>query len=53
MYTQVNTQVEANAVEAREVLVKDAKNAFADLRFLDNTELALIGGGGAHGGNFF
>lgn len=53
MYVQANAQAEVKTVEAREVLAKDAKEAFADLRFLDNAELALIGGGGAHGGNFF
>ena len=29
----------------------EAAKAFGELRFLDNAELALIGGGGAHGGN--
>jgi len=29
----------------------EAAKAFGELRFLDSAELALIGGGGAHGGN--
>jgi len=29
----------------------EAAKAFGELRFLDNAELTLIGGGGAHGGN--
>ena len=29
----------------------DAVKGYPELSFLDNAELALVGGGGAHGGN--
>ncbi len=44
-----------NEVESRsdlsDVARAEAAKAFAQLTFLDTAELALIGGGGAHGGN--
>jgi len=44
--TQVQTLAKTN--EAARI---DAAKGFTELSFLDNAELALVGGGGAHGGN--
>lgn len=37
--------------ESKQTSRIDAANCFADMCFLDSAELALVGGGGAHGGN--
>ena len=49
MFDQFDTQVEATQVEE---LKAQNSQEFKELKFLDSAELALIGGGGAHGGNF-
>lgn len=51
------TTILAPATEDRDQAKRDqcaraeAAKAFGELRFLDTAELALVGGGGAHGGN--
>lgn len=44
--TEVQTLVKTN-----ETARIDAAKGFTELSFLDTAELALVGGGGAHGGN--
>ncbi len=53
MFEQINAiecQIVSNAtVDAPQ---KTLQQAFATLQLIDDEELALVGGGGAHGGNF-
>ncbi len=51
MAIQFDLNAEVKSVDVQEVARKVAPEAFTQLRFLDDAELALIGGGGAHGGN--
>ncbi len=51
MAIQFNLETEVKSVDAQEVARKVAPETFAQLQLLDNVDLALIGGGGAHGGN--
>lgn len=52
MFDQINAEVEVQSTSTQQVSREHADTAFAQLTFLDNADLALIGGGGAHGGNF-
>ncbi len=48
---QAELVVDLKPVEIQELARKQAASTFTELSFLDCAELALIGGGGAHGGN--
>ncbi len=50
MQTPSKNEVESRS-DMSDVTRAEAARAFTQLTFLDNADLVLIGGGGAHGGN--